>query len=51
MESAEGKYSFKKCDDNSTELEYYEWVKSGYLENPFTTKTLRTLKSVMEQSN
>ena len=54
MQSAEGnysvKYSFKNIDDNSTEFEYYEWVENGTLEDPFTTETLQTLKSVIEQT-
>ena len=55
MQSAEGnysvKYSFKKRDDDSTEFEYYEWVESGNLEDPFTAETLQALKSVIEQAN
>lgn len=55
MRSAEGnysvKYSFKKLDNNSTEFEYYEWVESGVLEDPFMLDTLKELKTLIEQSN
>ena len=42
------KYTYRKLDDNKTEMEYFEWVKSGELENPFTTDILQNLKSVLE---
>lgn len=32
------KYKYKKLDNNKTEMEYFEWVKTGKLENPFTKK-------------
>ena len=55
MRSVEGnysvKYTFENRDENSTEFEYYEWVDSGNLEDPFTSETLQKLKSVIEQLN
>jgi uncharacterized protein YndB with AHSA1/START domain len=42
------RYSYKKISENKTELEYFEWVKEGSLENPFTKEILEGLKEVME---
>lgn len=41
------RYTFKKLDHNKTELEYFEWVEKGELENPVTQDILNNLKSVM----
>ena len=43
------RYKYKKLDDNKTEMEYFEWVKEGELENPFTEEVLNKLKSVMDK--
>ncbi len=42
------KYTYKKLEDNKTEMEYFEWVSKGELSNPFTKDILLKLKSVIE---
>ncbi len=38
------KYSFRPISDDITEVEYYEWVNQGDLEEPFSIEVLNTLK-------
>lgn len=43
------KYTFTLIDENSCELEYYEWVDRGELEEPFTIDILEKLKRILEK--
>jgi uncharacterized protein YndB with AHSA1/START domain len=45
------RYSYKKINDNQTEMEYFEWMREGELSEPFTKDILLKLKSVMEGNN
>ncbi|HRH32758.1 MAG TPA: hypothetical protein PK720_01220 [bacterium] len=42
------RYTYKTVENNATELEYFEWVTSGDLNEPFTLDILEKLKTVIE---
>lgn len=44
------KYTFTRIDNNSCELEYYEWVDEGALDEPFTMDILEKLKNILENN-
>ena len=42
------RYTYRLTPSNATELEYYEWIDEGELEDPFEEKTMKTLKRILE---
>ena len=45
------RYTYKKINNTKTEMEYFEWVKTGELKYPFTAYILQNLKSVLEDKS
>ena len=44
------RYTFRAKGANITELEYYEWVDAGMIDDPFTIEILQKLKKVIEKA-
>ena len=42
------KYTYNRLGENKTEMTYFEWVKKGEIQNPFTQKIIDKLKSAIE---
>ena len=43
------RYALVPAENNSTELEYYEWMYKGELDEPFEITHLEKLKSILEK--
>src|SRR6185312_2340712 len=43
------KYTLRPTGNNQCELEYYEWVDHGDIEDPFTQDILEKLKQIIEK--
>jgi hypothetical protein len=42
------RYTYTLLDDNTTQLDYYEWVDTGEVESPMQPDALRLLKQTLE---
>ncbi len=42
------RYTYTSISENETELEYFEWVEGGGLNNPFEMENLEKLKTILE---
>lgn len=45
------RYTFAPRENNSTLLEYYEWVDEGNLDEPFTIEILEKLRKIIESNS
>lgn len=45
------RYTYKRLDYTRSEMEYFEWVTKGEIENPFTQPVLKKLKDVIEKAD
>ena len=43
------RYTYRKINENTTEMIYFEWVRTGELGKPFTQAIFNKLKEVMEK--
>jgi hypothetical protein len=45
------KYTYRKLNGHKTKMEYFEWMTTGELSNPFTKDILENLQKVMEYNS
>ncbi|MBN2880978.1 hypothetical protein JXM83_02905 [Candidatus Woesearchaeota archaeon] len=43
------RYSYTKLSENSTQMDYFEWMREGKLTKPFTQDILNNLKVILEK--
>jgi uncharacterized protein YndB with AHSA1/START domain len=45
------RYTYTPLDDQTSQLEYFEWVDAGELESPFTMATMEKLQALLEANH